>query len=62
MYTSALYKCGPPYGEILQHCIGLNIPEPLLLAVESVEVEKENYRSIRKDAEIRASKGLTHFA
>jgi hypothetical protein len=34
-----LYKCGTLYGEILQHCIGLNIPEPLdlLLAGESVE-------------------------
>jgi hypothetical protein len=28
-----------PYGEILQHCLGLNIPEPLdlILAWESVE-------------------------
>jgi hypothetical protein len=38
-YISALYKCGAPYREILQHCIALNIPEPLdlLLAGESVE-------------------------
>jgi hypothetical protein len=36
-----IYKCGAPLGGkyILQHCIGLNIPEPLglLLAGESVE-------------------------
>jgi hypothetical protein len=34
-----MYNCGAPYGEILQHCIGQNIPEPLnlLLAGESVE-------------------------
>jgi hypothetical protein len=42
LYT-VLYKCRAPKGEILQimlqHCIGLNIPEPLdlLSAVESVE-------------------------
>jgi hypothetical protein len=34
-----IYKCGAPYGEILQHCIGLNIPKPLdlFLTGESVE-------------------------
>ena len=39
--VSVLYiDAGPPTGKyILQHCIGLNIPEPLglLLAGESVE-------------------------
>jgi hypothetical protein len=51
----------------LQHCIGLNIPEPLglLLAGKSVEdltrLEKENYSYLRKDARIGASKGLTHY-
>jgi hypothetical protein len=60
------YKCEPPCGKILQHCIGLNIPEPLdqLLAGNQLNLtgfEKENYSYIRKDAVIRASKGLTHF-
>jgi hypothetical protein len=40
-WVSVLYiNAGPPTGKyILQHCIGLNIPEPigLLLAGESVE-------------------------
>jgi hypothetical protein len=33
------YKCGAPYGELLQHYIGLNILEPLdlLLAGKSLE-------------------------
>jgi hypothetical protein len=41
-HVSVLYTdAGDPYGEILQHCIGLNIPEPLdlLLAGESVVKE-----------------------
>jgi hypothetical protein len=59
-------NAGPPTGKyILQHCIGLNIPEPqgVLLAGESVEFEKENhsYIHVRKDTLILVSTGLTHF-
>ena len=59
----ALYKYGGPYGEILQHCIGLNILEPLdgNQLNKLTGFEKDNYSYIRKDAVIRASKGLTHF-
>ena len=53
LYTDA----GPPTGKyILQHCIRLNIPEPLglLLAGESVEELELDW----KDAVIRASNGF----
>ena len=61
---SDLYKFGAPYGEILQHCIGLNISEPLGMFQQGNQlkknltgVENEKFSDIRNDAVIQTSEG-----
>jgi hypothetical protein len=41
-------NAGPPYGEILQHCIRLNIPEPLDLPLAGESVEELDWIWKRK--------------